>query len=102
MTKLRVDPGVVRSTGGHLGQVADELAAESPTRSLDSAAHGMAGLQTGAACARAATAFDAQFKQLGWNLNSVAQGLRKAADSYESTDASTGQNVTHAGDAFGR
>jgi uncharacterized protein YukE len=101
MDSLQVDPGVIRATSGQLAEVAAELAAKSVTQSLGSAAHGMAGLQTGDACTHAATVFDSEFHQLGSNLTTMAQSLQKAADSYASTDAAAGQNIKHAGDSFG-
>ncbi len=101
MTTLQVDPGALRGAAGALAGDGHDIGTQSLTQSLGSAAHGMAGLQTGPACMRAATAFDGEFTRLGAQLAAVAQNLRKAADSYEATDAGAGQNVKNAGNAFG-
>lgn len=102
MGPLEVDPGVVRAASVAVAEVGRQLASLDVGESLRSAASGVASLQTGGACLQAATAFDDNFIQLSSTAGTLANNLHTAADYYRSTDATEGQHVARAGEAFGR
>ena len=102
MGPLEVDPGVVRAASAAVAAAGHQLASLTVGESLRSAANGVASLQTSGACLQAATAFDNNFSQLSSTVGTLANNLQTAADYYQSTDATQGQHIGRAGEAFGR
>ena len=85
-TSLKVAPAELQAAGAAEGAVAQTIAGLAVGQALSTAAAGMAGLQSGAACGEVASVFDGAVRETGAEVGAHAEKLSNAAGAYRGTD----------------
>jgi uncharacterized protein YukE len=88
--ELRVDPQVLTAAASTMTSCGSAVGDLKPGEPLNSAAAGMSGLATGAACQRVGPQLNADSQNLGRAVTGFADSLRTAATKYENTDSTAG------------
>lgn len=91
--ELRVDPQVLTAAAGTMTSCGSAVGALQPGEPLNSAAAGMSGLATGAACRRVGPELNTDCQSLGKAVTGIGAALRTAATKYQSTDATAGHAI---------
>ncbi len=100
---LRVDPAVLRAESTKTSELAAAVKAtgSSAGASLNSAATGVAGLQSAGACQAAAESVAAVSVRNGDRWSTFGDNLVQAAQAYERMDAEQGAKIDKAGNGIG-
>lgn len=85
--ELHVDPQALSAAAGTMTSCGSAVGALQPGEPLNSAAAGMSGLATGAACQRVGPQLNTDCQNLGAAVTGIADSLRTAATKYQATDA---------------
>ena len=88
--ELRVDPQVLTTAASTMTSCGSAVGELKPGEPLNSAASGMSGLATGAACQRVGPLLNTDGQNLGKAVTGYADSLRTAATKYQNTDAASG------------
>jgi uncharacterized protein YukE len=88
--ELRVDPQALTAAAGTMASCGSAVGELKPGEPLNSAAAGMSGLATGAACQRVGPLLNTDCQNLGKAVTGFADSLTTAATNYQNTDASAG------------
>ncbi|MGX9670434.1 type VII secretion target [Mycobacterium sp. HM-7] len=90
---LHVDPQVLTAAASAVTSCGSAIGDLKPGEPLNSAAAGMSGLATGAACQRVGPPLNTDCQNLGKALTGFADSLRTAATNYTNTDSSAGSAI---------
>lgn len=93
---LRVDPQALTAAAGTMTSCGSAVGALQPGEPLNSAAAGMSGLATGAACQRVGPQLNTDCQNMGKAVTGFADSLRTAATNYQNTDATAGHAIGEA------
>ncbi|MUL77697.1 type VII secretion target [Mycolicibacterium sp. CBMA 226] len=88
--ELRVDPQVLTAAASTMTSCGSAVGDLKPGEPLNSAAAGMSGLATGAACQRVGPQLTTDSQNLGKAVTGFADSLRTAATKYVDTDSTAG------------
>jgi uncharacterized protein YukE len=91
--ELRVDPQVLTAAASTMASCGSAVGEAKPGEPLNSAAAGMPGLASGAACQRVGPLLNTDCQNLGKAITGFADSLRTAATKYQSTDAAAGNAI---------
>jgi hypothetical protein len=88
--ELHVDPQALTAAASTMTSCGSAVGDLKPGEPLNSAASGMSGLATGAACQRVGPVLDTDCQNLGEAVTGFADSLRTAATNYANTDSTAG------------
>ena len=91
--ELHVDPQVLTAAASTMTSCGSAVGEAKPGEPLNSAAAGMSGLASGAACQRVGPVLNTDCQNLGKAITGFADSLRTAATKYQSTDAAAGNAI---------
>lgn len=91
--ELRVDPQSLTAAASTMTSCGSAVADLKPGDPLNSAAAGMSGLATGAACQRVGPLLTTDCQNLGKAITGFGASLRTAANAYQNTDGSAGAAI---------
>jgi len=88
--ELHVDPQALTAAASTMASCGSAVDGLKPGEPLNSAASGMSGLATGAACQRVVPLLNTDCQNLGKAVTGFADSLRTAATNYTNTDSAAG------------
>ncbi len=91
--EMRVDPQALTAAAGTMTSCGSAVGALTPEEPLNSAAAGMPGFATGAACQRVGPQLNTDCQNMGKAVTGFADSLRTAVTKYQSTDATAGAAI---------